>query len=592
MSHVGALLHGGADVDIIRSFGSGALTRRATESDGPHAVSSAAGWSALGEARWEAARDAFAAALEARETPESLEGLSWAAWWLDDASTVFDARERAFRLYRARGDAESAARMAVWLAADQLDFRGAFAVASGWFRRAHRLLDDLDPRPDHGWLAFHEGFLAFVQGDTTRSSELALRASELGRRFDVADLAMLGLALQGAVLVACAEVEEGMGCLDEATAVALHSEAAVPISRAWTCCFLVSACEAVRDYRRAFEWCDRIAEFVERYGSRYMLGFCREHYGAVHVWRGEWAEAEAALESAIDAYSLSRPAFVGGALAGLAELRRRQGRWEQAERLLDQVAGGSGLACRARLALDRGDARKAVELAERCLRQRSEPCSAQRSSALEVLVAAHGSRGDLDQARAALAELQELARIAGTLPLRAAALFADGSVAAAGGDHERARQLLEDAVDGFERSGAPFEAARARIELARSLTALRRDTEAAREAQTCLDALTRLGAEAEANRGRRLLGAQAGHGASAEERRLTAPVAVVTRREREVLRCVAEGLTNREIAERLVVSEHTIHRHITNILRKLDLPSRTAAATHAIRAGILDASAE
>lgn len=563
-----------------------------SESGGLDTASSAAGWTALGEARWETARDAFAAALEVRETPECLEGLSWAAWWLDDANAVFDARERAFRLYRERGDAASAARMAVWLAADQLDFRGAFAVASGWLRRAHRLLDGLEPSSDHGWLAFHEGYLALVQGHSDRSSELALYASELGRRFHVPDLAMLGLALHGAVLVSRARVEEGMGCLDEATGLALDSEATVPISRAWTCCFLVSACEAVRDYQRAFEWCDRIAEFVERYGSRYMLGFCREHYGAVYVWRGQWAEAEVALESAVDAYSLSRPAFVGGAVAGLAELRRRQGRWEEAERLLDQVRGGSALACRARLALDRGDPTRALELAQRCLRRRSEEYTAERCSAQEVLVAAHVARGELDEAAAALAELHDLARVAGTLPLRAAALFADGIVSAAGGDHEHARRVLEDAVDGFERSGAPFEAARARFELARSLTALHRDADAAREAQTCLEGLRRLGADAEARRGRRLVASADGDGVTADDRRDPTRFAGITRRERDVLRCVAEGLRNREIAERLVVSEHTIHRHITNILRKLDLPSRTAAATYAIRAGIVDGAGE
>ena len=87
------------------------------------------------------------------------------------------------------------------------------------------------------------------------------------------DLEMLGLALEGATLVACAQVEAGMRCLDEATVTALQGEATVPISGAWACCFLVTACTAVRDYERAFEWCDRIAEFAERYGSRYMLAF-------------------------------------------------------------------------------------------------------------------------------------------------------------------------------------------------------------------------------------------------------------------------------------------------------------------------------
>ncbi len=90
---------------------------------------------------------------------------------------------------------------------------------------------------------------------------------------------MLGLALEGAALVASAEVDEGMRRLDEATAVALAGEAAIPISGAWACCFLVTACTAVRDYERAAVWCDRIAEFAERYGSRYMLAFCRAEYG-------------------------------------------------------------------------------------------------------------------------------------------------------------------------------------------------------------------------------------------------------------------------------------------------------------------------
>ena len=56
-----------------------------------------------------------------------------------------------------------------------------------------------------------------------------------------------------------------------------------------------------------------------------------------------------------------------------------------------------------------------------------------------------------------------------------------------------------------------------------------------------------------------------------------------------MLALLADGLTNRQIADRLVVSEHTIHRHVANILRKLNVPSRSAAAAHAVRAGLLDA---
>ena len=259
-----------------------------------------AGWAALADARWSAARRSFEAELAAEETPEAYEGLSWAAWWLDDADVVFAARERAFRLYRARGDAADAARMATWLAVDQAEFRGAAAVASGWLARAARLLEPLEPGPDHGWLAFHEGYFAHAEGDSARARELAATAVDLGRRFEVEDLEMLGLALDGAALVASGHVDEGMRCLDEATSVALENEASIPIANAWTFCILVTSCTTVHDYVRAVEWTDRIAEFAKRYGSRYMLAFCRAHYGAVHVWRGRWADAEAELTSAAD----------------------------------------------------------------------------------------------------------------------------------------------------------------------------------------------------------------------------------------------------------------------------------------------------
>jgi ATP/maltotriose-dependent transcriptional regulator MalT len=507
--------------------------------------------------------------------------LSWSAWWLDDARAVFDARERAYRLYRKRRDAAGAARMATWLVVDRLDFHGALAVASGWLQRAHRLLDSLEPGPDHGWLAFLDGYVASMRGDTDRAEKLGAYAAELGRRFEVADVEMLGLALEGATLVARARMEEGMRRLDEATALALEGQAEIPISSAWACCFLVTACTAARDYDRAFEWCDRIAEFAERYGSRYMLGFCRAEYGAVHLWRGRWTEAEALLRSSAEDFSRSRPAMAGAPLVGLAELRRRQGRRAEAEALLDEVGPSlKALLCRARLALDEGDALRAVELLERLLRRLPADEVLDRAPALELLVSVCLARGKLDEAASALAALREIERSVGTPPLRASADLAEGMLEAARGDHDRARILLEDAVDCFQRSGAPFEAAQARIELATSLAALARTDPAEHEAAAALECLLELGADAEAERARRILGA-----AARDDDRSSLPE--VTPREREVLRLLAEGLTNKQIAERLVVSEHTVHHHVTNVLRKLDLPSRTAAAAYAFRHGLL-----
>ena len=497
----------------------------------------AAGWAALREGRWEAARDCFGEAVET-DSAEGQEGLSWAAWWLDDAESLFRARERAYRLYKERGDAPNAARIAAWLAADELDFHGAPAVANGWLQRAYRLLEALEPGPERGWLSFFEGYLAYGGGDVERAGSLGAETAELGRRFGVPDLEMLGLALEGASLVARADVDTGMRRLDEATAAALEGEAEVPISGAWACCFLVTACTAVLDFERAAAWCDRIAEFAERFGSRYMLAFCRAEYGAVHIWRGRWDEAEEVLVASIDDYAQSRPAMVGGPLVALAELRRRQGRRDEARKLLAQ-AGASSRAqlCRARLFLDEGVAPEAADLLERVLRQVPEKRRLDRAPILEELV-----RARTDHAQAALAELRETAELVGTPALRACADRAEGRLALADGDYARARPLLEDAVDIFLRIGAPFEAAVTQLDLTRCLSELAATTEP--------------------------------------------PLPGLTPREREVLGLLAEGLTNQQIGERLVVSEHTVHRHVTNILRKLGVRSRAAAAAHAVRAGL------
>jgi LuxR family maltose regulon positive regulatory protein len=161
-----------------------------------------AGWAQLEAGEWEAARSSFEDALASGEVPEALEGLGWVGHVLDDDQLTFDARERAYRVYRERGELGSAARVAAWHAFDCLAFRGEPAVANGWLQRARSLLDDLEPGPDHGWLAFHEGHIALsLEEDTATARRLAARAVELGREFGVPELEMLGLGLEGRALV-------------------------------------------------------------------------------------------------------------------------------------------------------------------------------------------------------------------------------------------------------------------------------------------------------------------------------------------------------------------------------------------------------
>ena len=286
----------------------------------------------------------------------------------------------------------------------------------------------------------------------------------------------------------------------------------------------------------------------------------------------------------MDDFAHSRPAWVGEPLVGMAELRRRQGRPADATRLLDDAGRSSSAElCRARMALDRDDRSAAAELLERLLRRVPPERMLRRAPALELLVRARVAEGQLDGASGALAELRGIERRVGTAALRACADLAEGGLAAAEGDHERARALLEDAVDRFQSSGGSYRVAEARIELAVSLAVLGRAEAAEREASAALETLLELGAVADAERARRILARAEPPGGH------ESPLSELTPREREVLALLAQGLTNRAIAERLVVSEHTVHRHVTNILRKLELSSRTAAAALAARSGLLGA---
>jgi DNA-binding NarL/FixJ family response regulator len=317
-----------------------------------------------------------------------------------------------------------------------------------------------------------------------------------------------------------------------------------------------------------------------------MLAFCRAEYGAVHLWRGRWRDAEHVLEASVEDFARSRPAMVGWPLVALAELRRRQARTDEATRLLDR-AGPSldAQICRARLAIDGGDADHAVALLERVLRQMPVHRELQRVPVLELLVRVRLTRGEHGRAGKLLEELRGIQERVGTGPMRASANRAAGLVVAAR-DPAQARALLEDAVDGFETSGVPYESAVSRIELGTILLALGDVEPARRELEHASASLRALGALADARRADELLATGSVQVHVPGEAR--EPTERVTPRERQVLALLAEGLSNRRIGERLGVSEHTVHRHVTNILRKLDLPSRAAAAAHAVRAGLAE----
>jgi ATP/maltotriose-dependent transcriptional regulator MalT len=231
---------------------------------------------------------------------------------------------------------------------------------------------------------------------------------------------------------------------------------------------------------------------------------------------------------------------------------------------------------RAEICLDRGDALLARDLVERVLRETPQTSRTQRAAGLELVIRAQAVVGDQAVAASALGELRLIAATLRTEPLRASASFSAGVLEAAGGDREAARRSFEDAAYLFQRSGAPLEAARARLALAEALVGLGRIEHATEQAAAAATVLQRIGASREAERAAALLaGLSATQGLPGRAR--------LTDREREVLGLVAEGRSDRAIAAALVVSEHTVHRHVSNILAKLGCRSRSAAVAQGLR---------
>jgi len=529
---------------------------------------------------WAGARTLFEVALAQEETPTGLEGLGWCGYFLDDAELTFSARQRAYRRYVELGELGSAARVAAWLAADHVEFRNEPAVSSGWLQRARRLLAQVEPCPDHGWVAVHAA--SFIVGDDPdKARELAAEALDLGRRYGVTELEVLGLATQGAALVYEGDYAAGMRLLDEAITVGLAEPADLLVCIAWAGCYLIAACELVRDYDRAGQWCNTIADFCERHGIGLLLGVCRAKYAGVLAWQGRLSEAEEQVTTACDALRSSRPNLAPHALVRLGDIRRMQGRLDEARELYHECGGwADALLGSARVALDLGLAEDAVDLAERYLRRMSDPGRVDRAGGLEVLIKGLAQLGKVQDAQRPVEELCAIAERAGTRSLRASALAAEASLAAAGGDYERARRLWEDAVD--KAADSPFLAAGIRLDLAACLAELGRRDAAVREVETARRTFEQLGAGWGTERAavllRRLQPGTPGHGGG--------PLAVLTPRELDVLALLTKGLTNANIATRLTLSEHTVHRHVTSILRKLGQPSRAAAAALASRHGL------
>ena len=558
-------------------------TRKPTPSPKPARELLDAGRAAAARFDWRETRDLLAAALAAEESPEVLEGLAVATFWTREVREAVDLRQRAYRLYLERGDRRGAARLATGLALDHEHHLGETAIANGWKERAAHLLEDVAPCAEHAWLLLWKAQHAILfHNDVDRGRELLAEAAETARRLGVVPVEVMARGLRGFTLVSQGNLEEGMRFLDEAATAAISGEIADPEARGNACCYVLTACEHVLDLERAGQWQRRVRAVYEKKDDQLGLTFCRRHHINILLWSGEWAQAEAEIERIQrDGPSEIRVHLTEARMA-LGELRLRQGRRADARALFDEEpAHPRAILGRAALDLEEGRAEAALRGAERHLRAIGPPLRTDHVPALWMIVRAACAAGDVERAATAAADLDSIARALSTELMKGYCAAAHGHVARERGDFETARAQFEQAIALFTTSHAPFESAHARVDLALVLRAMGEPDAAEIEARAALAGFTKLGAMDGVERARRAGDATTRAAAAADPATLP-----LSDREREVLALVAQGLSNSEIADRLHLSTHTVKRHIANILGKLDLPTRAAAAALAVRHGL------
>lgn len=529
---------------------------------------------AYGRRDWSAARDGFTVARAQGElgTPD-LRALSDAAWWLGRNEEALAVSEQVYRRHVDDAQLPQAAMLALnigflWM------LRGAGAIASGWFSRARRLLDDLPEGAAHGHLLFLDVEEALAGADLDGAIALARRMQAIARRFDDRSLAAAGLVYEGRALVRLGRVGAGVAMLDEAMLPVLAGEVE-PDFAGNLYCQLMTVWHEIADLRRAREWTDATERWCEQFTSAVMfVGICRIHRVQVLEIQGEWnrAEREAVQVCAeladLNVYVVAEAHYqigelrrLRGELAGAEDAYKRAhelGRDPQPGRALLRLAEG-------RVATASASIHTALDGASHDRFARARLLAAQ----VDIAVAA----GDTDLAVGAADELDEIAALYGSSGFTAAARQARGAVLLAGGDPHGALPVLRDAYRCWHELDAPYLAARARTVLAQAYADLGDQDSAGLELDAADAVFARLGAADDLRR-------------TAELRGLPALPDGLTAREAEVLACLASGRSNREIATALVISEKTVARHLSNIFTKLGVSSRTAAASYAYEHGL------
>jgi DNA-binding NarL/FixJ family response regulator len=514
-------------------------------------------------------------------TGDAWDALGTALYQLGSTREAVHALEQAFAAFT-RDGTEEAVRKAVRTAIRLVSMHivlGEPAAVQGWEQRARRLCAPLGGCIERGYLA-----VARVACDIHDPDELyenATLALELAREFGDHALELRALADQGLALLSQGRVLEGLAQLDEVMVAVAAGELADPEERAKAMCAMFSACERTGDLERADYWRGRL-EREPQLRDRVLEVHCSLTLGVIDALAGRVGSAETRLTHIMNgAHDVEYRRI--GAAARLAELRIQQGRYDEAAQLLAQYEDRFEVwPTLAHLRLVQGDYEQAAALLDLTARSLGQDCL-RMAPVLSLLVETELGRGDLDAARAAAERLSAIEARCESNEIRALDRLSQARIARHQGNLPLATDLLKTARILLVHYDRPLLTAQIRLDLAHVLAESGHASAARAEASAALSAFQRLGMAAEAQAAealqRRLQPAGEEPRAAPRGSPAAASIATnLTQREREVAMLVAAGLTNREIADRLVLSVRTVETHVDRILGKLDLHTRTQLA--------------